>query len=415
MMKKNHLILMFSLISFLNLKSQELKETETEKNLSHQSKELHSSDYHQMFEGLRNSQIKFEHKKEGRVAFLGGSITYNPGWRDSVCAYLVRRFPHTKFEFVLAGIPSMGTTPAAFRLERDVLSKGKIDLLFEEAAVNDASNNRTAEEQIRGMEGIIRHLRISNNEMDIVMMHFVDPDKIASYNQGMVPEVISNHNQVAVQYRIPSINLAKEVSDRIRNKEFSWEADFKDLHPSPFGQGIYSRSMLDFLDSAYSGHFGSEELPSAHELPAKIDSEAYDKGQLIDISEAKFCRNWRIDSNWKPNDKTGTRSNYVNVPMLVSESPGSRLKLKFNGHAVGIAVAAGQDAGYIEYRIDKGQWEELNLFTKWSHSLHLPWYYTLVTGLSDRRHLLEIRVSKLKDENSNGTACRIRYFYVNQF
>ena len=28
----------------------------------------------------------------------------------------------------------MGTTPAAFRLERDVLSKGKIDLLFEEAA-----------------------------------------------------------------------------------------------------------------------------------------------------------------------------------------------------------------------------------------------------------------------------------------
>ena len=39
------------------------------------------------------------------MAFLGGSITYNPGWRDMTCAYLTERFPETTFDFVAAGIP----------------------------------------------------------------------------------------------------------------------------------------------------------------------------------------------------------------------------------------------------------------------------------------------------------------------
>ena len=208
---------------------------------------LSPSNYHKLRGGLRNAQIQFERNKTGRVAFLGGSITYNPGWRDSVSSYLVKRFPETKFEFITAGIPSMGTTPAAFRLERDVLSAGKIDLLFEEAAVNDASNGRTSKEQIRAMEGIVRHVRRSNPAVDIVMMHFVDPDKIADYNQNRIPEVILNHNLVADHYNIPTINLAREVTDRINNGEFSWNDDFIDLHPSPFGQGIYANSILHFL------------------------------------------------------------------------------------------------------------------------------------------------------------------------
>ncbi|MGD9329002.1 MAG: hypothetical protein PVH48_08570, partial [Cyclobacteriaceae bacterium] len=124
--------------------------------------------HHTIRSSLLNCQIRFEKEKFGRVAFLGGSITYNPGWRDSICAYLVKRFPNTNFEFINAGIPSMGSTPAAFRLERDVLSKGRVDLLFEEAAVNDASNARSSTEQIRAMEGILRPLRYSNPGMNII-------------------------------------------------------------------------------------------------------------------------------------------------------------------------------------------------------------------------------------------------------
>ena len=374
---------------------------------------LDAAKYHQERGGLKNSQIKFEREKKGRVAFLGGSITYNGGWRDSICTYLETRFPNTKFEFIAAGIPSMGTTPAAFRLERDVLSKGKIDLLFEEAAVNDASNGRTTTEQTRAMEGIIRHCRIANPAIDIVMMHFVDPNKISSYNQGIEPEVITNHNKVAEQYKIPTINLAKEVSDRINNQEFTWKGDFKNLHPSPFGQGIYAHSMIHFLSNAYFIPIDSDDNIALYTLPEKMDNNAYDQGALLDITAARLGKGWRIDPLWSPKDGKSTRSNYVNVPMLISDQPGSTLKLKFEGSTVGIAVAAGLDAGIIEYRVNKEEWTTLNLFTKWSKSLHLPWYYTLATGLSEKRHLLEMRIAETKDKRSIGNACRIRYFYVN--
>ena len=42
---------------------------------------------------IDNCPIKFEQEKFCRVAFLGGSITYNPGWRDKVCDYLKTKFP----------------------------------------------------------------------------------------------------------------------------------------------------------------------------------------------------------------------------------------------------------------------------------------------------------------------------------
>lgn len=78
----------------------------------------------------RNSYQMFEKERVGTVAFLGGSITEMKGWRDMICEDLKQRFPYTKFTFIDAGIPSTGSTPGAFRLADDVLSKAKVDLLL---------------------------------------------------------------------------------------------------------------------------------------------------------------------------------------------------------------------------------------------------------------------------------------------
>jgi sialidase-1 len=374
---------------------------------------ISSSDYHHLRGGIRNSLIKFEQEKQGRVAFLGGSITYNGGWRDSVCQYLTERFPETKFDFIAAGIPSMGTTPAAFRLERDVLKHGPVDLLFEEAAVNDATNGRSDEEQIRAMEGMIRHMRADNPDCDIVMMHFVDPGKMESYRKGCTPEVIRNHEKVAAHYHIPTINLAREVTDRIDAGEFTWEDDFINLHPSPFGQGVYYRSIRTFLENAWAGKVKDREKLSVHETPEKLDPACYDQGALLDVREVQHPAGWTYVENWQPKDGKGTRFNYTDVPMLISTEPGKALRLDFEGNAAGIAVAAGPDAGMIEYSIDGGSWQVQDLFTRWSSHLHLPWYYTLASGLPPGKHTLKIKLSKQKNSASLGQACRIRYFFIN--
>ena len=375
---------------------------------------LQSSSYHNLRSGLKNSVTQFTKAKKGRVAFLGGSITYNSGWRDSLCNYLQNRFPETEFDFIASGIPSMGSTCDVFRLERDILMHGPVDLLFVEAAVNDGGKGRSNEEQIRSMEGIVRHIRNNNPATDIVFMYFVDPAKIKDYRVGQVPQVIQNHDKVAKYYNIPAINLAKEVTERIDAGEFTWKDDFKNLHPSPFGQGIYAHSMLSFLKNAWSGFVAEDDKITDYPMPVKLDKSCYDNGILVEAKEVKTVKGWEFIKKWIPKDKAWTRANYTKVPMLKGKYPCKTLKFRFRGNAVGLAVAAGPDAGIIEYRIDRGKWQKQDLFTKHSTRYHLPWYFTLADGLKSGKHTLRLRMANETNSKSIGKICRIRYFYVNQ-
>ena len=361
---------------------------------------------------IDNSRIKFEQQKVGRVAFLGGSITYNPGWREKVCDYLQQRFPETKFDFISAGIPSTGSTPGAFRLVRDVLSKGTIDLLFEEAAVNDATNGIKPETQLRGMEGIVRHALQSNPNMDIVLMHFVDKDKMADYNRGNTPEVIQQHEKVADYYAVSSINLAKEVNDRILNGEFTWRDDFKDLHPSPFGQELYFKTISHFFETSWGKP--TPKIQKSKILPVKtLDINSYINGHFESIEHARLKAGWKLVNNWNPTDKVSTREGFVNVPVLEATQPGVSLKLKFTGRAIGLFITSGPDAGKLEFSIDGAAFKIADQFTPWSEQLHLPWLLMLDDELQEGKHTITLRVSKTTNAKSIGHACRIHQFAVN--
>ncbi len=374
-----------------------------------------SGDYFALRGGLDNCRLRFLKEKKGRVAFLGGSITHNPGWRPMLMAYLEERFPGTDFDFISAGLPSMGSTPGAFRMARDVLSHGKVDLLFQEAAVNDSTNHRTATEQIRGVEGIVRHARAANPDMDIVIMHFVDPDKMDAYRRGDVPEVIASHERVAECYGVPSLHLALEVTERIEAGEFTWKDDFKDLHPSPFGQELYSSSIKRLLNAAWLNAPQEDAALKPHPMPeAPLDPNSYDKGRLTSITEAKLGDGWKLDPNWANTDGKGTRKGFVNVPMLVADAPGAELRFTFTGRAVGVFVAAGPDAGIIEYQIDGGPVHTRDTFTEWSAGLHLPWAHVLEGELEPRPHELTLRTSANKNDASSGNAIRIAHFLVNE-
>jgi len=373
---------------------------------------IQPSKYHIHRQGLQNSYLKFTQVKKGRIAFMGGSITEHGAWREKIADYLKSRFPDTDFEFINAGISSTGSTPGAFRLEQDVLAKGEIDLFFEEAAVNDDVNGFKGKAQLRGMEGIIRHAMHNYPKMDVIMIHFVDPPKLESYQKGIVPEVIQNHERVAEHYQVNSINLAKEITDRIVAGEFNWKDDFKDLHPSPFGHEIYARSISVFLDDAFAkASSASRSIP--HSLPKALDKFSYFSGKYVPVNIASDLQNWKYLSNWKPEDGVATRNRYVNILALVAEVPGAEMKLNFTGRGIGICIASGPDAGMIEYSVDGSAFKTMDLYTEWSAKLHLPWYLMLNDELSEGQHTLRIRISKEKNSNSKGNVCRILYFLVN--
>ena len=91
-------------------------------------------------DGLQQCRMVFETTRQGRVAYLGGSITASPGWRDSTCDLLKKRFPETTFDFVNAGVGGTNSTFGAFRLKDEVFGRGPVDLLFLEFAVNDGAD-----------------------------------------------------------------------------------------------------------------------------------------------------------------------------------------------------------------------------------------------------------------------------------
>lgn len=349
-------------------------------------------EYFALRDGLANCQAKFEREKTGRVAFLGGSITFNSGWRDAVMRYLQQQFPATQFQFIAAGIPSLGSVPHAFRLQRDVLAGGPVDLLFVEAAVNDHNydgQTNAAALALRGMEGVVRQMRRVSPQTDIVLLHFVHDQHLPTWAAGQVPYTIAAHEQVAERYGCPSLNLSHEVQERMAAGEFTWADDFRNLHPSPYGQQLYANSITRLLDAAWRAPASASQ---PHPLPSPVDAASYAQGRFGDVREARSLSGFKLDPAWQPTDGKETRAGFVKVPALVATTPGAEFAFDFTGTAIGLMITSGPDAGTIAFRVDDRPEQTVDTRTAWSKSLHLPWALMLDDALPAGPHKVRVRV-----------------------
>ena len=86
--------------------------------------------------GLPNFYFKCNNKKTVKVAYFGGSITAQPGWRVQSLDLFRKQFPQTVFEEIYAPIGGTDSLLGAFRLKRDVTAH-KPDLVFVEFAAKD--------------------------------------------------------------------------------------------------------------------------------------------------------------------------------------------------------------------------------------------------------------------------------------
>lgn len=359
-------------------------------------------------ESLANSFHRFMHEKKGCVAFLGGSITEMKGWRNMIQDDLRQRFPDTEFTFIDAGLPSAGSTPHAFRFNADVLQNGTPDLLFVEAAVNDDTNGFKPKEQIRGMEGIIRHALLANRNMDIVMLHFVYAPFIPLIEESKHPDVIMNHERVANHYHVTSINLAQEIVERMNANEFTWK-EFGGTHPHWKGHTYYAATIKKLFDKEMKGI--TRQTVKPHYLPeTTLDEYSYYQGDFIGIQKATKLAGFNYIPNWKPaSNDINTREGFVNVPMLAANQPEATFSLAFTGKAIGIFCVSGPEAGVLQYSIDDRPFKELDTYTKWSSKVYLPWVYMFDTELNAGKHTLTVKIKEGKRSR-----CIIKNFVVNK-
>lgn len=369
---------------------------------------------------LANAFSKFEGEKKGTIAFLGGSITEMKGWHNMIMEDLKQRFPETTFTFIEAGISSTGSTPHAFRLESDVLQKGMPDLMFVEAVVNDHTNGFGPVEQVRGMEGIVRHALELNSVMDIVMLHFIYDPFIGMAEAGRRPDVVLNHERVANHYGLSSIDLIQDIFARMKDGQFTWK-EFGGTHPAWGGHKYYAAAINALFDAEQQDR--AEWKTEPHSWPEKpLDAFSYDKGCFVGIDQATHLKGFRIENDWTPQENSEasvdwavqtqvvkTRKNFVHVPMLVADKAGASFRLEFEGRAIGLFGVSGPSAGVLEYSVDGSDWKRVDTHTKWSDGVYLPWVFMLEDELPAGKHTLKLRMAK-----GRRTGCWIRNFVVNR-
>jgi lysophospholipase L1-like esterase len=361
---------------------------------------------------FQNARIRFEREQRGTVAFLGGSITEMNGYRPMVCSILTNRFPRTAFTFIQAGISSTCSTTGAFRFGTDVLSQGRVDLLFIEFAVNDdqdAHHDRNA--CIRGMEGIVRQARRANPEMDIVITFFVNEFILKTLQAGRTPLTIEAHEAVAAHYAIPTIHLAGEVAKRVTAGSLTWK-QFGGVHPAPLGNALCASMIRELMDRAWSRPLTPESATVPAPMPpTPLDPLSYANGRFLDPAAARFGQGWTLGiPDWQSLPGT-KRPRFSAIPMLCATEPGSELTLAFEGTAIGAYLVAGPDAGTVAVRIDGKPFPDVNLDHAYSKGLHYPRTVMFGTGLDAGPHTLSLRIAPTT--SSTGHAMRIMRFAAN--
>jgi lysophospholipase L1-like esterase len=363
---------------------------------------------------LANCRVQFQKHHKGHVAFMGGSITEMNGYRPMVCEILPKRFPDAKLTFTDAGIASTCSTTGAFRLAADVLARGPVDLFFVEFAVNDDQDaGHARRECIRGMEGIIRRARQHDPNMDIVVTCFVNPGMLKTIQDGKTPLTIAAHEEVARHYGLSTVNLAKEVAERIAAGTLTWKA-FGGTHPAPLGNAICAGMIDGLLSAAWKDPLPAAAAKVPHPTPPEpLDERSYFRGRFVEPKDAVVKGAWTLRKpDWKKLPGQ-CRARFADIPLLCADRPGAELMLDFTGTAVGAYVLAGPDAGSVEAAVDGGPAKPVDLYHRFSRGLHYPRTVMFEADLKPGKHALTLRVSDRKDERSSGTAVRVVQFVAN--
>lgn len=361
--------------------------------------------------GFGNLLEKGNVGKEIRIAFLGGAITQNgKGHSGMVPELLQAKLPKATIVAHNAGLSSTCSTSGAFRLQDQVLAKGPLDLLVVEFAVNDDQDaGHSRQDCIRGMEGIIRHVRLASPQTEIVMVHYVNEGIMKTIQDGGMPVSVGAHERVAKRYGVSSVNVAREIGLSIKSGKYTWK-DYGGVHPKSFGYQIAAEMIV----AAIAGGWERSDLSGTRKLPKPLDADSYSNGRFVSVAEAKPNGKWRkgkVDRALLP--VGGIRSQYASYDLLRGDRVGDSLKLKFTGSAIGAFILAGPDAGIVNAKIDGQKSSSHDLFHRFSEKLNYPRSVMFATGLKPGEHELELSISEGHNAKSSGTTASILFFEVN--
>lgn len=311
--------------------------------------------------GLPNFFAKLERGETVRVAYLGGSITAQEGWRPKTLKWFQQQYPKASVSEINAAIGGTGSDLGVFRLRHDVLVH-KPDLLFVEFAVNDGG---AAPEQIyRCMEGIVRQTWRDNPATDICYVYTIAGNMLDTLKEEKLPRSYAAMEKIAGHYGIPSINMGLEVARLEKTGKLVFKGKkpktdeeraalgdkilFSDdaVHPFPeTGHQVYLESIVRGMALIKpAGKIGP------HTLGAPFVADNWEEAKMVPLSRARLSAGWiRLDP--KTNSLAKSYSKRL-LEMWKANQPGETIQFKFRGIAANIYDLVGPDCGQVIVNLD---------------------------------------------------------------
>ena len=311
--------------------------------------------------GLPNFFAKLAAGAEVRIAYFGGSITAQPGWRPKTLRWFQDEYPKAKLSEINAAIGGTGSDLGAYRLGHDVL-RHRPDLVFVEFATNDGG---AAPEDIhRTMEGIVRQTWKADPATDICFVYTITAPFVATLQQGKFPRAASAMERVADHYAIPTIHLgmevvrlAKEGTLLIAAKKPKTDAEREALkgkiifaedgvHPLPeTGHQLYLEAIQRSIPKIKAA---AKAAP--HTLGEPLVADNWERAKLLPLSAAKHSDHWqKLDP---AADKMARNWTSRMPEFWKAGAAGATLAFKFKGTSAAIYDLLGPDCGQVRVTLD---------------------------------------------------------------
>lgn len=359
--------------------------------------------------GLPNFYRKLSEGKPVKIAYFGGSITCQEGWRMQSLDYFRKLYPKAEVNEIHAAIGGTGSKLGAFRLESHVI-RHKPDLVFVEYAVNDSI---TAPAVLRrAMEGIVRQVWKKLPETDICFVYTFAKGDYPTLKNGKMQRSASIMEEIADHYRIPTIHMGLEAVKLAKEGKLILQADPKGvtivsgnglnrnvaIPPSgkiPFspdgvhpylntGHVLYTNALKRALpEIAKAGKSGSH-LP----LPEPIMKDNYELAKMIPLDAQGIKLSGPAAKQGK-NEIPG-RFFRKRMPENWKLDPGAQIEFKFKGTAAYLYCLVGPGSGMTEITVD-GKVSKVYLFDGFSTYFRLS-NRPIVESAEDTVHTVRIKV-----------------------
>jgi hypothetical protein len=350
--------------------------------------------------GLPNFFAKVQAGGEVRIAYFGGSITAQNGWRVKTLAHFQKTYPQTKFSEINAAIGGTGSDLGVYRVRQDVLDK-KPDLIFVEFAVNDG--DAPPAQIYRCMEGIVRQAWRQAPDCDVCFVYTITEKIVGPLLEGKFPRAASAMENVAGHYGIPSIHMAMEVAKLAGEGKLLWHAPLPktdaekqaagdkfvfapdSVHPHPeTGHELYLQAVVRSLEPIKA----ASKAPGPHALPAPFVKDNFENARLIPIAEAT------LSAGFAPlGHESGLGKQFASqLPNLHrAAKPGETVSFKFKGTDCAIYDLINTDSGQVIITLDDKPPRIAPIFDKYT-AYARPSRLTIASGLPDAIHTVKIEI-----------------------